>query len=114
DRVSCCHREGEPASSRGGEVPGVPRDGRGAPDLRGEGIHAADGCEGYDIIDIGAHDAAMSPVWGPLWLSLRIAIAATVLVALVAVPLAFVMARRRFAGQSIVEALIVVPLVLPP
>jgi molybdate transport system permease protein len=36
------------------------------------------------------------------------------LTALVAVPLAFVLARRRFVGKSAVEALIVVPLVLPP
>ena len=33
-------------------------------------------------------------LWQPLWLSLRVASAATVLAALVAVPLAFVMARR--------------------
>ena len=56
----------------------------------------------------------MSHVWTPLLLSLRIAAAATVLTALVAVPLAFVLARRRFVGKSAVEALIVVPLVLPP
>jgi molybdate transport system permease protein len=56
----------------------------------------------------------MSHVWTPLRLSLRIAAAATVLTAIVAVPLAFVLARRRFVGKSAVEALIVVPLVLPP
>jgi molybdate transport system permease protein len=56
----------------------------------------------------------MSHVWTPLLLSLRIAAAATALTALVAVPLAFVLARRRFVGKSAVEALIVVPLVLPP
>jgi len=56
----------------------------------------------------------MSDLWPPLWLSLRIATAATVLVALVAIPLAFVMARRAFTGKSILEALLTVPLVLPP
>jgi molybdate transport system permease protein len=56
----------------------------------------------------------MSHVWTPLLLSLRIAAAATALTALVAVPLAFVLARRQFVGKSAVEALIVVPLVLPP
>jgi molybdate transport system permease protein len=56
----------------------------------------------------------MSELWQPLSLSLRIALAATALTAAVAVPLAFVLARRRFAGRSILEALLTLPLVLPP
>lgn len=53
-------------------------------------------------------------VWAPLWLSLQIALAATALVAAVGIPLAFLLARRRFPGKGLVEALITVPLVLPP
>lgn len=49
-----------------------------------------------------------------LILSLQIAACATVLAAAAAVPLAFVMARHRFRGKSLVEALILVPMVLPP
>ncbi|HEX8524220.1 MAG TPA: molybdate ABC transporter permease subunit [Tepidisphaeraceae bacterium] len=56
----------------------------------------------------------MSGLWSPLLLSLRIAIVATVVAALVAIPLAWVMARKRFVGKSVVEALITLPLVLPP
>ena len=56
----------------------------------------------------------MSDLWRPLLLSLGIASTATVLVAAVGIPLAYFMARRRFAGRSVVEALITVPLVLPP
>jgi molybdate transport system permease protein len=56
----------------------------------------------------------MTDLWRPLLLSLGIASLATVLVAGVGIPLAYVMARRRFAGRSVVEALITVPLVLPP
>src|SRR3954447_23479280 len=56
----------------------------------------------------------MSSVWPALWLSLRIAAAATALCAVVAVPLAFALRRRRFPGQSIIEALILLPMVLPP
>jgi molybdate transport system permease protein len=56
----------------------------------------------------------MSAIWPPLWLSLRIAVLATVLVTAVAVPLAYLMSRRRFPGKSIVESLITLPLVLPP
>ena len=56
----------------------------------------------------------MSALGPPLWLSLQIALAATALTALVAIPLAFVLARRSFPGKSVLEALITVPLVLPP
>ena len=56
----------------------------------------------------------MSGVGEPLWLSLKIALAATALTAIVAIPLAFVLARRSFPGKSVLEALITVPLVLPP
>ena len=56
----------------------------------------------------------MSPIWPPLVLSLQIAACATALTALIAIPLAFWMARHRFAGRSVIEALITVPLVLPP
>ena len=56
----------------------------------------------------------MSGLTASLWLSLRIAAASTVLTALVALPLASLMARRRFPGKSLLDALIIVPLVLPP
>jgi molybdate transport system permease protein len=47
-------------------------------------------------------------------LSLRIAVAATVLVAVLGIPLAYMMARLRFAGRSLLDAALTVPLVLPP
>ena len=56
----------------------------------------------------------MTDLWPPLLLSLRVALLATALVAAVGVPLAYVMARRRFPGRSLLEALLMVPLVLPP
>jgi molybdate transport system permease protein len=56
----------------------------------------------------------MNSVWPAVWLSLRVALMATALVALVAVPLAWLLSRRRFVGKSALEALIAVPLVLPP
>ena len=56
----------------------------------------------------------MSDLAGPLLLSLLIAVLATTGVIAVGVPLAYLMARRQFRGRSFVEALITVPLVLPP
>ncbi len=51
---------------------------------------------------------------GPTMLSLRIALTATVVVAVVGIPLAFLMARREFAGRSFIDVILTVPLVLPP
>jgi molybdate transport system permease protein len=49
-----------------------------------------------------------------LLLSLRIALAATALASLAAIPLAYLLARRTFRGKSIIETLLTLPLVLPP
>lgn len=56
----------------------------------------------------------MNGLLSPLWLSLRIALTATACVTAIAIPLAWAMARSRFKGKSVVEALITLPLVLPP
>jgi molybdate transport system permease protein len=49
-----------------------------------------------------------------LRLSLQVAVAATALNALVGIPIAYVLARRRFWGRSAVDLLVTLPLVLPP
>jgi len=56
----------------------------------------------------------MSAVLAPLENSLLVAAVATALVALVAIPLAFAMARWRVPGRTVLETLLTVPLVLPP
>jgi molybdate transport system permease protein len=49
-----------------------------------------------------------------LRLSLQVAGLATVLCVLAGTPLAWILARGRFAGRSILETLVTLPLVLPP
>ena len=49
-----------------------------------------------------------------LGLSIRVAIAATVLNALIGIPLAYLLARRVFRGRALVDLLVTLPLVLPP
>src|SRR5439155_2579244 len=49
-----------------------------------------------------------------LALSLRVAVLATVVNALVGVPLAYLLARRRFTGRALLDLLVTLPLVLPP
>lgn len=50
----------------------------------------------------------------PLWLSLKTAAIATVVVFIIGVFIARLIARRKFFGKSAVEAVILLPLVLPP
>ena len=50
----------------------------------------------------------------PLRLSLQVAGLSTVLVALLGVPLAYVLATRSFRGKAIADVAVMLPLVLPP
>ena len=52
--------------------------------------------------------------WHPLLLSLKVTVTATVLIFLIGLGLALLLARRRFRFQTLVETLILLPLVLPP
>jgi len=61
-----------------------------------------------------ANWAIGDPLWHTCLFSLEIALTATILAAAIAIPLAYVLARRRFVGKSVFEALLTVPLVLPP
>src|SRR5438309_10423506 len=56
----------------------------------------------------------MSDLAGPIFLSMRIAILATLLTAAIALPLAFWLGRRKPLGAGAMEVLILLPLVLPP
>jgi molybdate transport system permease protein len=56
----------------------------------------------------------MSSLSSTLFFSLFIATAATTLVTLIGVPLAYLSARTAFFGKSLLEAAFTVPLVLPP
>ena len=51
---------------------------------------------------------------GALELSIRVAIVATLLNALLGIPLAYLLARRAFRGRALVDLLVTLPLVLPP
>ena len=52
--------------------------------------------------------------WFPLWLSLRVAALSTAFVALAGVSLGWLLARKRFPGREALDALVTLPLVLPP
>jgi molybdate transport system permease protein len=52
--------------------------------------------------------------WAPLVLSFQVALIATVLAGVVGIGLAGLMARARFRGRDLLDALITAPMVLPP
>lgn len=52
--------------------------------------------------------------WSPLWLSLRVSSVATLVAAVLGVAIAHVLAKGRFPGRGVLEAVVTVPLVLPP
>jgi molybdate transport system permease protein len=52
--------------------------------------------------------------WFPLLLSLRVALLSTAFVALAGIAFGWLLARRRFFGREALDALLTLPLVLPP
>ena len=70
---------------------------------------------GRSIIDGSLRFALASPaVLDALWLSLVTTATSLVLTVALGLPLAFVLARRRFRGKGLVEAIVDLPIVLPP
>lgn len=52
--------------------------------------------------------------WYPLWLSLRVAALATLVSLALGLWIAYVLANRRFRGKELLDAVVTLPLVLPP
>ena len=52
--------------------------------------------------------------WEPFYLSIKLAFWTMLLIPLVAAPIASLLAYGRFTGKSVVDALVSLPMVLPP
>jgi molybdate transport system permease protein len=52
--------------------------------------------------------------WFPLWLSLRVAFVSTALAVAAGLYVAYILANRNFRGKELVDALVTLPLILPP
>jgi molybdate transport system permease protein len=52
--------------------------------------------------------------WQPLWLSLRLAVLTTAILLLLGIPVAWWLATRRRSWKAIAEAVVSLPMVLPP
>jgi len=56
----------------------------------------------------------MAVNWFPLWLSLRVAAVATLVSLALGLWIAYLLANRRFRGKELLDAVVTLPLVLPP
>jgi molybdate transport system permease protein len=56
----------------------------------------------------------MAVNWFPLWLSLRVAALAMLISLALGLWIAYVLANRKFRGKELVDAVVTLPLVLPP
>jgi molybdate transport system permease protein len=52
--------------------------------------------------------------WFPLWLSLRVSVTATFIASMIGIGFAYVLAKARFRGRGLLEAVLTLPIVLPP
>ena len=52
--------------------------------------------------------------WTPVYLSLRIALFATILTAIIGIPTGWLLSRGKFPGKSLLSSLVTLPMVLPP
>ena len=52
--------------------------------------------------------------WNALWISLKVASVALMMMIVTGVPLAYLLARRSFPGRAFFDAFFSLPLVLPP
>ena len=58
--------------------------------------------------------ASWSASLSPLWLSLQVAVVATLMASILGVGAALIIARTRFRGKEVLDTLFVLPMVLPP
>jgi molybdate transport system permease protein len=59
-------------------------------------------------------NSAMAINWFPLWLSLRVAALATLVSLFFGLWMAYTLANRKFRGKELLDAVVMLPLVLPP
>jgi molybdate transport system permease protein len=53
-------------------------------------------------------------MWDPLWLTLRVTAAATLIVGVTGIGFGYLLARARFPGRALLDALASAPIVMPP
>jgi molybdate transport system permease protein len=52
--------------------------------------------------------------WFPLWMTLRVATIATAVATVLGIAIAYLLAKAKFRGRALVEAIVTLPIVIPP
>jgi molybdate transport system permease protein len=52
--------------------------------------------------------------WFPLWMTLRVATIATAVATVLGIAIAYLLAKAKFRGRALVEAVVTLPIVIPP
>lgn len=52
--------------------------------------------------------------WFPLWMTIRVAITATAIASVIGLAFAYLLAKGKFQGRSFLEAVVTLPIVIPP
>jgi molybdate transport system permease protein len=52
--------------------------------------------------------------WFPLWMTLRVATVATAIATVLGIAIAYLLAKTKFRGRALVEAIVTLPIVIPP
>jgi molybdate transport system permease protein len=52
--------------------------------------------------------------WFPLWMTLRVATFATAIATVLGIAIAYLLAKTKFRGRALVEAIVTLPIVIPP
>jgi molybdate transport system permease protein len=52
--------------------------------------------------------------WFPLWMTLRVATIATAVATVLGIAIAYLLAKAKFPGRALVEAIVTLPIVIPP
>ena len=52
--------------------------------------------------------------WFPFWMTLRVASIATVIATVLGIAIAYLLAKTKFRGRALVEAIVTLPIVIPP
>ena len=52
--------------------------------------------------------------WNALWITLKLAATSTIILIILGTPLAWWLSQTRFRGKFLIEAIVALPLVLPP
>ncbi|MGD9780046.1 MAG: molybdate ABC transporter permease subunit, partial [Methanomethylovorans sp.] len=56
----------------------------------------------------------LDQVWFPLYITLKISLVSSLIVAILGTLISYILARREFMGKWLIDSLVTLPMILPP